>query len=112
MAGPFLVNYIRQYQVDRGVPKADAYNVTMYVMVGLLVVGFFCNIAVRPVADTHHMTGDDLLAERTAVAGAGAAQPAGAASSWALMTGAWLLVGLPLSWGVLNTVKKALALFR
>ena len=27
VAGPVLVNYIREYQIDRGVPRADAYNV-------------------------------------------------------------------------------------
>jgi MFS family permease len=62
--GPALVNYIREYQVGHGVPKADAYNVTMYVMVGLLIVGFVCNLAVRPVAERHYMTDAQLDAER------------------------------------------------
>jgi hypothetical protein len=30
--GPVLVNYIRQFQIDSGVPKAQAYSVTMYIM--------------------------------------------------------------------------------
>lgn len=47
--GPVLVNYIRQFQIESGVPKAEAYNVTMYIMAGLLVVGLFANLAVRPV---------------------------------------------------------------
>jgi MFS family permease len=64
VVGPALVNYIREYQVGHGVPKADAYNVTMYVMVGLLVVGFLCNLAVRPVAERHYMTDAQLDAER------------------------------------------------
>jgi hypothetical protein len=34
------------------------------------------------------------------------------ASSWLLVAAAWLLVGIPLLWGILMTVKKALALFR
>lgn len=29
VAGPVLVNYIRQYQLDHGVAKADAYTMTM-----------------------------------------------------------------------------------
>jgi hypothetical protein len=33
-------------------------------------------------------------------------------SSWVTVAVAWLLVGIPLLWGILNTVKKALALFR
>jgi MFS family permease len=54
--GPVLVNYIRQYNIDHGVPAAEAYNVTMYLMAGLLVIGFFCNLAVKAVDRRHHMT--------------------------------------------------------
>ncbi len=32
---PVLVNYIREYQIDHGVAKADAYSVTMYIMAAL-----------------------------------------------------------------------------
>jgi MFS family permease len=53
--GPVLVNYIREFQLDRGLPPAQVYNVTMYVLASLLVVGFFCNLAVRPVAERHYM---------------------------------------------------------
>ncbi len=53
--GPVLVNYIRQYEIAHGVPEADAYNVTMYLMAGLLVVGFLCNLFVRAVHQRHHM---------------------------------------------------------
>lgn len=51
--GPVLVNYIRQAQIAHGVPKYQAYNVTMYIMAGLLVLGFFSNLAVRPVSQRH-----------------------------------------------------------
>ncbi len=53
--GPVLVNYIRQYQIESGVPKAQAYNVTMYIMAGLLVVGFIANFLIKAVDDRHHM---------------------------------------------------------
>ena len=56
--GPVLVNYIRQYQIDHGVPKAQAYNVTMYVMAALLLAGFFCNLFVTAVNERHHMKHD------------------------------------------------------
>jgi MFS family permease len=52
--GPVLVNYIRQYQIDSGVPKAQAYSVTMYIMCGLLLLGFLCNLAMRAVSARHH----------------------------------------------------------
>ncbi|HEU4994534.1 MAG TPA: OFA family MFS transporter, partial [Gemmatimonadaceae bacterium] len=51
--GPVLVNYIREYQINHGVAKSDAYTVTMYIMAGLLVVGFVCNLLVRPVDERH-----------------------------------------------------------
>ena len=51
--GPVLVNYIRQFQIDHGIPKNQAYNVTMYIMAGLLVIGFFANLAVKPVSAEH-----------------------------------------------------------
>jgi MFS family permease len=60
--GPALVNYIRQYNVDHGVAKAEAYNTTMYVMAVLLVIGFLCNLAIRAVHDRHHMKDDGVAA--------------------------------------------------
>jgi len=71
--GPVLVNYIREYQIDRGIPAAEAYNFTMYVLAALLVVGFFCNLALRPVDERHYMTEDDLARERGPVAAMGRA---------------------------------------
>lgn len=51
IVGPSLVNYIREYQLARGVPDADSYNTTMYIMAGLLVCGFIANALVRPLDD-------------------------------------------------------------
>jgi MFS family permease len=65
--GPVLVNYIREYQIDQGVPPAQAYNVTMYVLAGLLVLGFFCNLAIRPVADRWYMSDTELERERASL---------------------------------------------
>lgn len=56
--GPVLINYIREYNITHGVPKADAYNVTMYIMAGLLAVGFLCNLLIRAVDKRHHMNID------------------------------------------------------
>ena len=57
--GPQLVNNIREYQIAHGIPNAQAYNVTMYLLAGLLVIGLLCNLAVRPVAERYYMTSDD-----------------------------------------------------
>jgi MFS family permease len=52
--GPMLMSYIREYQINSGVPKAQAYSVTMYIMCGLLLIGFLCNLAMRAVGERHH----------------------------------------------------------
>jgi MFS family permease len=52
--GPVLVNYIREFQIDHGVPKAQAYSITLYIMCGLLLVGFLCNLAMRAVNERYH----------------------------------------------------------
>ena len=70
VAGPVLVNYIREYQIDRGVPAAQAYNFTMYLMAGLLVVGFFANLSVRPVPERYYMSDEEVARERGVVAAA------------------------------------------
>ena len=70
IAGPVLVNYIRDYLIKSGVPKAGAYSTTMYIMAGLLIVGAVCNFLVKPVDERFHYS----LAEnvRTGAAEVGA----------------------------------------
>ncbi len=53
--GPQLVNYLRAYQIETlQVPAANAYSTTMYIMAGLLLVGFVCNFFIRPVHPKYH----------------------------------------------------------
>ena len=48
LAGPLLVNYLREAQIRHGVAPANAYFVVMYLMAGLLGIGFLCNLLVTP----------------------------------------------------------------
>jgi MFS family permease len=70
--GPVLVNYIREYNVTHGVPKAQAYNTTMYIMAGLLVIGFICNFLVKAVDARFHMKANDARGDEPGAAPAGA----------------------------------------
>jgi len=54
------------------VPKAQAYNTTMYIMAGLLVIGFICNFLVRAVDARFHMKASDGRAKEPGVAPAAA----------------------------------------
>jgi MFS family permease len=58
VAGPVLLNQLREGRIDAGVAPADAYTTTLYIMVALLAVGLVCNLLVRPVDDKHHHEGD------------------------------------------------------
>jgi MFS family permease len=55
--GPVLISHVRDYQIDNGVPKAQAYSVTMYIMCGLLLIGFLCNFAMRAVDEKYFFRG-------------------------------------------------------
>ena len=94
------------------------YDTTAYILCGLLAVGFVCNWLVRPVADKHFMTDAQLEAERKlAHEAARAATVSGRVGSgektpaW-LVVAAWLVVGIPILWGVWVTLEKAWILFK
>ena len=53
--GPVLVNYVREYQLDHGVPRAQVYSITMYLLAGLLAIGFICNLLIKPVSPKLYM---------------------------------------------------------
>jgi len=74
--GPVLVNYIRQYQIDSGVPKAQAYSVTMYIMCSLLLVGLICNLAMHAVDAKYHYRPESPGSAKRASSSAPTSRPA------------------------------------
>jgi MFS family permease len=56
LLGPSLVNYISTARIESGVPKAEAYNSTMFLMAGLLMIGLIANLLVRSVDPKYHVT--------------------------------------------------------
>ncbi len=55
LLGPALVNGIRERLIAGGVAPSDAYNPTMYLMAGLLLVALVADLLVRPVAARHYL---------------------------------------------------------
>ena len=47
--GPQLVTYLSAYQRAHGVPRTEAYNTTVLIMAGILILGLVLNLFVRPV---------------------------------------------------------------
>ena len=116
--GPVLVNYIREYQLDHGVARAEAYTITMYILSGLLVLGFICNWLVRPVSEEHHMKPEELAEEKKIADDTHqhfkadvSALAVEVSHSWKV-TLAWMAVWIPLGWGIWMTAQKAIILFK
>ena len=115
IVGPVVVNYIREAQISAGVPNNLVYDFTMYILAGMLVLGFFCNMGIKPVSEHLYMTDKEVAshqAKRHAVV-------AGATSSFGIGRGgldmkaflAWAAIGIPIAWGAWITLKSALVLF-
>ncbi|AVT13688.1 OFA family MFS transporter [Paracidovorax avenae] len=118
--GPVVVNYMREYQLGLGIPREQVYNQTMYILVGMLVIGLIANLMVRPLAAKWFMSDEELahekkLAHEKAVAaevgtGTGAGSGGGTTSP-ALVAFAWAAVGIPLAWGIYKTLVSAAKFF-
>lgn len=117
IVGPVVVNYIREAQINAGVPRAQVYDRTMYILAGMLVLGFIANLLVRPVATKWFMKDAEVAALQAKSANASASLQYGSfgigkggLDGTALL--AWAVVGIPIAWGVWITLSKSLALFR
>ena len=54
IAGPTIVNRVADSQTAAGKECADLYTLSLYIMVGVLIVGFVANLLIRPVAERYH----------------------------------------------------------
>ncbi|MEV0999357.1 OFA family MFS transporter [Nonomuraea sp. NPDC050202] len=52
--GPLIVNAIADAQKAGGRSGADLYTTSLFIMIGLLAVGFLANELIRPVHERHH----------------------------------------------------------
>jgi MFS family permease len=116
--GPVVVNYMREYQLGMGIPREQVYNQTMYILVGMLVVGLICNLMVKPLDQKWFMTDAELAAEKKLAHEKMVASEVGSANassnstvSPAIVAMAWLAVGLPLAWGVYRTLQSVAKFF-
>jgi MFS family permease len=114
--GPVVVNYIREFQLQAGVPRDQLYNTTMYILCGMLIIGLICNYMVKPVDPKWHMSADEVAKLQAASAKSAAAVQTG---SFGIDRGGfdvraalfWAFVGIPLAWGVWKTLESAVKIF-
>ncbi len=117
VAGPLIINGFLDAKGTPGELTYEAYKPALLTMVGVLAVGFVANLMIRAVADRYHekdheekqLTGASSesgggVATKTREATATSTQPV-------LLVVAWAIVGIPLAYGVYETVVKVSSLF-
>ncbi|WP_244273990.1 MFS transporter [Paracoccus versutus] len=115
IVGPVVVNYLREAQIAAGVPRAQVYDYTMYILAGFLALGLVCNRLVRSLDEKWFMKPEELAVlqareHKTAEVRSGSfGIDRGRFDLPAML--AWAAVGLPLAWGVWMTAQKTAALF-
>lgn len=114
--GPVVVNYMRDYQLSLGLAKSQVYNQTMYILMGMLVIGLIANLLIRPVADKWFMTDAELaeekrLAHEKAISSVVKGEAGHEHTSILTVILAWGFVVIPLAWGVYKTFLSAMKLF-
>ena len=115
IVGPVIVNYLHDTRYAEGIPPDQLYGQIFYILAGMLVVGFIANMLIRPVDPKWHMSEAEVAAEqaklKSATGDAGGSYGIGKGGLDAKAAAFWTLVGVPLAWGVWQTLEKALVLF-
>jgi MFS family permease len=113
--GPVLIANLREAQLNAGVPKNLVYDNTLYILAGLLVAGFICNLLIKPVDQKHFMTPEELAEEQALtqkISHKSATAETAARGSFGMGGAiAWLAVGIPFLIGVWFALSKASVLF-
>jgi MFS family permease len=114
--GPVVVNYLREFEIASGVARENVYDLTMYILAAMLVLGFIANQMVTPLADHWFMTEKEVEALQASSSGVTSISAGslgigrGAIDATAVL--AWAAVGIPILWGVWTTLQSTVALFR
>ena len=116
IVGPMLISYLREYQLSMGIPTDQAYNSSFKILALLLVGGFILNLLVRPVNKKFGMTQEELKAEQGALKGDQSnskieATVTNTSIQKFVLPLAWIVVGVPITLGILNALQKGIIIF-
>lgn len=110
ITGPVLINYLREYQLASGLAGGAVYQMSLYLLAGLLIIGLMSNLLVRPLkTDSEYErvqpTAEVLLAESSeALATEVKIEPIRLIVSWGFVL-------IPLLCGIYITAKQMILLF-
>ncbi len=107
--GSEIIVRVRDYEIQTNhLPPAQVYDTVLYIMVGILALGFVCNLLVRPVEPKWLMRKDGAAGGtsssavmRTSAQGIGRGGLGGAALI------PWLIVAIPVAWGLYKALLSA-----
>jgi MFS family permease len=116
--GPVLVNYINESQIQSGIPKSHAYDTTMVILSSLLLGGMVCNFLLTPVSAKWFLIESPAMQSGTNAV----PKPSNISvipnettpnkNDWLLLGSFWLLVGLPILWGLWKTLNQSMFIFK
>lgn len=116
--GPVLVNYINESQIQSGISKSHAYDTTMVILASLLLGGMVCNFLLKPVSAKWFLIESPTIQSETIAT----PKPSNIfaipiettinKNEWLLLGSFWLLVGIPIFWGLWKTLNQSMFLFK
>jgi MFS family permease len=110
VAGPLIVNRILDTQGEPGSLNAGDYRPALLTMVVILAVGFVSNLLIRPVASQFHEQRKDATAA-AADQRVDSGHDVAVDKAGVLIVVAWVVVAIPLAYGIYETIVKAADLF-
>lgn len=113
--GPYIVTSMRDSRIDAGIPRDQIYQPIFWTLAGLLVLAFLLNLLIRPVSARYHITVSELSlteipVEATAMASVSDTPKSGRAGLPSIF--AWVAVGVPILYGIYQTLSKATVLLK
>jgi|TARA_B110000259_G_scaffold85447_1_gene99599 MFS family permease len=116
--GPRIMTYFRESLTNSGIPEAEAYSSSFRILALLLILGFILNFFVKPLASKHFMSESELKKEKDIAAKKDSDNALLVSKSKSnqvvqklILPIAWILVGLPILWGISNALQKGIIIF-
>jgi len=116
--GPRIMTYFRESLTNSGIPEAEAYSSSFKILALLLILGFVLNFFVKPLDSKHFMSESELKKEKDIAAKKDSDNAllvskgkSNQAVQKLILPIAWIVVGLPILWGISNALQKGIIIF-
>lgn len=111
VVGPLIINGFLDAKGEPGQLNAGDYRPALLTMVAILAVGFVANLAIRPVASKFHEEKKPVIDAARTSDSAASGHDVAIDKAGPLLVVAWVVVLIPLAYGIYETVVKAADLF-